>query len=188
MWICFAASATTVFHMKLLLKKIRSKIASIRLLMHMARNARYIRDIEVMLRRKDHELLKLQHAYDEIEQELRKMEFDEASARAQLMQLRVHGMSIEGRTGYAVTAFIPEEVNERMRNSHKEVQNSFAHVIALELVSRALKQLWNVNSRGAVSATIFNHLGDRSEAMPIFDSDRRRLYAHESETGQRLLT
>jgi len=174
--------------MKLLLKKIRSKIASIRLLMHMARNARYIRDIEVMLRRKDHELLKLQHAYDEIEQELRKMEFDEASARAQLMQLRVHGMSIEGRTGYAVTAFIPEEVNTQIRNSHKEVQSGFIQVIACELVGRALKQLWNVNSRGAVSAMVFNHLGDRSEAMPIFDSNRRKLNDAEADIVQRLLT
>jgi len=148
--------------------------------MHMARNARYIRDIEIMLRRKDRELLKLQHAYDELEQELRTMEFDEASARAQLMQLRVHGMGIAGRTGYAVTTFIPEEVNTRIRNSHKDVQDSFVRVIACELVTRALKQLWNVNSRGAISAMVFHHMAkggkyDHSEALPIFDSDRLKL-------------
>ncbi len=80
----------------------------------------------------------------------------EHAARAQLMQLRVYGLSdSQRRTGYGVTAFIPTEVLDTLRVSPVGVLDNFCLTIAAELVRRALRGLWNINSRGAVSALVF---------------------------------
>jgi len=83
----------------------------------------------------------------------------EDAARACLMQLRVHGMSDgRGRTGYGVTAFIPEEVLRSLKDATAGDKVAFVRVVADELVRRALAGAWNVNSRGAVSALLFEPL------------------------------
>lgn len=83
----------------------------------------------------------------------------EDAARALLMQLRVHGMQdSHARTGYGVTAFIPEEVLSALTKSDSETRIAFVRVVADELVRRALAGAWNVNSRGAVSALMFEPL------------------------------
>lgn len=82
---------------------------------------------------------------------------DDGAARAMLMQLRVHGMTDRaGRTGFGVTAFIPEETLSAIRE--KDVAVTFTRIVADELVRRALAGAHHVNSRGAVSALLFEPL------------------------------
>jgi hypothetical protein len=96
----------------------------------------------------------------------------EDAARACLMQLRVHGMSDgRGRTGYGVTAFIPEEVLSEIRNAR--MAKIFTQIVADELVRRALAGAHLVNSRGAISALLFEPLvpGKQCGAIgAIFDT------------------
>ena len=84
-----------------------------------------------------------------------------------LMNLRVAGQSVRGRTGYAVTTFIPEDVLAALRARPERVPE-FIKLVASELVARAMKGLWNVNSRGAVSALIFEDVSNpRAGLQPV---------------------
>jgi hypothetical protein len=98
----------------------------------------------------------------------------EDAARACLMQLRVHGMTDNHhRTGYGVTAFIPEEVLDVLTKVDAQTRISFVHIVADELVRRALAGAHHVNSRGAISALLFEPLvpGKQCGAIgAIFDT------------------
>jgi hypothetical protein len=92
------------------------------------------------------------------------------------MQLRVHGMQdSHARTGYAVTAFIPEEVLTTLTKADRDTRIAFVRIVSDELVRRALSGAWNVNSRGAVSALVFEPLvpgRPLGAAGAIFDTPR----------------
>jgi hypothetical protein len=84
---------------------------------------------------------------------------NEDAARACLAQLRVHGMTDNHhRTGYGVTAFIPEEVLNVLTKVDAQTRISFVRIVADELVRRALAGAHHVNSRGAISALLFEPL------------------------------
>lgn len=98
---------------------------------------------------------------------------DEASARAQLMQLRVHGESIRGRTGFMVSAFVPNDVLDRLVKSTDAQKAAFRDRVAAELVSLALRGLFRVTQKGTMHAMIFEPLGPESNkriASAIFET------------------
>lgn len=86
---------------------------------------------------------------------------------AEFMQLRVHGMSVRQRTGYGVTAFIPEGVVDKIK-SDAGMRAAFTKMVAESLVESAVSGLLNINSRDKVSAILF---GDDACAKIVFDSD-----------------
>lgn len=59
-----------------------------------------------------------------------------------LMSLRSENASIKGRTGRAVTVFIPDEVLERLRPDTAK-QQLFVNKVAGQLVRRSLYAVWN---------------------------------------------
>jgi len=65
-----------------------------------------------------------------------------------LMQLRSNSTSINGRTGQAVTVFIPAETLERLRPNAAK-QRLFTDRVAKQLVRRALYGVWHAQA-GAV--------------------------------------
>lgn len=77
----------------------------------------------------------------------------------ELMQIRVHGRWEHGKTGYGVTAFIPEEVLAVMRGKQEKDQALFVEVVAKVLVDRAIKGLYYRNQHGKAAAMIFEPVG-----------------------------
>jgi len=101
-------------------------------------------------------------------------ERDEARARAQLMQLRVHQESVRGRTGFMVSAFVPDSVLATLRRSPRRAHEAFRDRIAKVLVERALEGLFRVSSQGRMVAMIFEPLGatsDKRIVSPVFETD-----------------
>lgn len=94
-------------------------------------------------------------------EKLKAAQWSEDGARAQLMQLRVFGMTsgAASRTGYGVTAFIPSETLEFIRAEQAagrwSALRDFTKLVSDELVSRALRGALHINSRGAASAMVF---------------------------------
>lgn len=62
-----------------------------------------------------------------------------------LMQLRAGDTTIKGRTGQAVTVFIPEEVLVKIRPDGAK-QKLFIDRVAKQLVRRALYGVWHVQA------------------------------------------
>ena len=101
------------------------------------------------------------------------MHNDDASARAQLMQLRVHGESIRGRTGFMVSAFIPNGVLERLRAGTERQKSEFQQRVVTELVALALRGIFRVSNHGTMQAMIFAPVSkDAKRATPsaIFET------------------
>jgi hypothetical protein len=109
---------------------------------------------------------------DEYQRSVTLSTYDEETARAALMQLRVMQMSAHGRTGYGVTAFIPNEVLEKVRNDSTQ-QALLRQTVAITLIQRALAGMWHLNSRGNISAVLFAPKGAAKEGIcgAVFDAD-----------------
>lgn len=109
---------------------------------------------------------------------------------AELAQLRVHGMSVRQRTGYGVTAFIPEGIVDKIKVD-AGLRAAFIKMVAESLVESAVSGLLNINSRGKVSALIFEHERDSdgkyvaSKAMHVFDSDIKGYHMADSTTTRK---
>jgi hypothetical protein len=93
---------------------------------------------------------------DQYERELRLLQMEPNAAEAQLMQLRVHGMSRNGVIGYGVTAFIPEDVLQKVRGMHPQDVSTFVSAIAENLVYRAIKGLWYRSPMNHVAVMVFD--------------------------------
>lgn len=102
-----------------------------------------------------------------------RMEKDEESARAQLMQLRVHQESVEHRTGFMVSAFVPAGVIKRLNAGSPQQRLNFQMRVSKVLVEHALKGLFRVTAKGTMHAMVFEPLGDVSNkriVSPVFET------------------
>ena len=106
------------------------------------------------------------------------LRLDENSARAQLMQLRVYGKEIDGGrdTGFGVTAFIPHEVLQGIRDSqNRGGRIAFTRRVADVLVYRALKGLWDMSGKNnKVTALVFEPVGRNSAQVSTWLEGGRR--------------
>jgi hypothetical protein len=112
---------------------------------------------------------------------------ENAQLRAQIAHLRVHGMTVRGRTGYGVTAFVPNEVLDKVRHN-PEKQDALRTAIFDALLHRALAAMWNINSRGAIMATIFSPLDVNGNSEPcgvLFDSSDQVVMAEVTTSIER---
>lgn len=109
---------------------------------------------------------------DQLERARNLIHFDEGTARAALMQLRVHQTSEKFRTGYGITFFIPTEVVDKLRTATVTDRLNFRDMVFSSLLEFALKGVFHSNSRGNLSAMVFFPLGSRTVAGEIFDVDR----------------
>jgi hypothetical protein len=112
---------------------------------------------------------------------------ENAQLRAQIAHLRVHGMTVRGRTGYGVTAFVPNEVLDKVRHN-PEKQDALRTAIFDALLHRALAAMWNINSRGAIMATIFSPPDVNGNSEPcgvLFDSSDRIVMAEVTTSTER---
>lgn len=101
------------------------------------------------------------------------LERDEESARAQLLQLRVHQESVGNRTGFMVSAFIPQGVITRLSAGTDTQRAAFHHNVAKVLVEYALKGVFRVSKQGNMVAMVFEPLGPKSNkriVSPIFET------------------
>lgn len=78
---------------------------------------------------------------------------DNNALRSQLMQLRVTPGS--QRKGFAVAAFIPEDVLREMKTRSPEAINRFVDTIARVLVYRAVNGLLHIEPSGEVTSIVF---------------------------------
>jgi hypothetical protein len=79
--------------------------------------------------------------------------------RAMLMQLRVYQTQEQGRSGFAVTAFIPQETVDRIRRDGDK-QHNFIVKVARHLVRRAVMGLVHVTQPGnRVTSITFEKIG-----------------------------
>ena len=103
------------------------------------------------------------------------LEKDEQSARAQLCRLRVQQETILDRTGFMVSAFIPERVLKQIREGTVPEQDAFRNRVLNALLNHALSGLFRVNKLGNLTAMIFEPLGVESNkriVTPIFESTK----------------
>lgn len=97
---------------------------------------------------------------------------DENSARALLMQLRVYQMqNEEGRSGFAVTAFVPNDVLAHAKK-FPQYKNTLVRTVAIVLVRRALDGLWNMGHENKVTALVFEPIGDSAQCSTWGDGPR----------------
>lgn len=102
---------------------------------------------------------------------------DEPTARAMLLQLRVHQESVRQRTGYMVSAFIPSIAVEKLTALGEAKQKQFAGVVAEVLVNNALSGvLRRHQSTNKLTALIFEPVTKRGQnvqlAGAIFETDQ----------------
>jgi hypothetical protein len=99
--------------------------------------------------------------------------------RAQIMNLRV-SQAAEGRTGWEVMCYIPEEVVKKItewEKSDPDLFEGFMFNVARPLVRNAIKGVVHVNKQGRVNALVFEPL-DLNKAprapkwvMALFEKD-----------------
>jgi hypothetical protein len=116
---------------------------------------------------------RLRIAEDAVERYHNLETYEEETARAALLQLRVHQMSAKGRTGYGVTVFIPTEVVNKLSSAPQATLAQFRDAVFGAALERAVNGMWNINSRGNCSAILFAPRGANKEivAGAIFDKD-----------------
>lgn len=136
---------------------------------HLRSEIRYMNE---NIRSKD---LKLADALSEID--LLRME--ESTARAMLMQLRVHQESVRKRTGYMVSAFISDGVVTKLVELGADKQKQFAAVVAEVLVSNAVNGILKRHqSTNKLTALIFEPITKQGQEHVqlvggIFETDQR---------------
>lgn len=103
---------------------------------------------------------------DEYSRAVTMQSYDDNTARACLCQLRVMQMNnARGRTGYGVTAFIPNEVIARLSTDTPERLIQFRDAVFTSLFERAVRGMWHINSRGNISAILFAPVGSKKEGI-----------------------
>lgn len=93
----------------------------------------------------------------EVNEEIAALKKQIENLRAQLMHLRVHQQNptgVRGRTGWMVSAFIPDSVLSALRRRPEGLQD-FITLVAHALVSNAINRILFVSNKGEVSALIF---------------------------------
>jgi hypothetical protein len=94
--------------------------------------------------------------------------------RALLCQLRVRQTKEDGRLGWAVQAFIPDEVLERLRRK-PELINRFIGQVSDKLVIQALKGIEKVTQPGdRVCAILFEKLGNGPAVISAMQENCKR--------------
>lgn len=114
---------------------------------------------------------------------------DEQTARAMLMQLRVHQESIRHRTGYMVSAFIPQGVVEKLNSFTAGNRAKFVSVVAESLVNNALSGILRRNSAtNKLTALIFEPITSMGQNVKlvggIFETDQRPEYIPMEKTNR----
>lgn len=124
--------------------------------------------------------LALQRYIDKLNSKLAGMrgEPNEATARAMLMQLRVHGESVRRRTGYMVSAFVAQSVIERLLKLDDDSRKKFTATVAEVLVENALTGLYKRSSAtNKLTALIFEPITARGQNVQlvggIFETDQK---------------
>lgn len=91
----------------------------------------------------------------------------EQTARAMLMQLRVHQESVRHRTGYMVSAFIPTGVIEKLI-AMPERCSDFRNVVASVLVGNALSGLFKRSqATNKLTALVFEPITKRGQNVKL---------------------
>lgn len=126
--------------------------------------------------RNEIDLLRIQ--VDSLHEVLAMRKMEESTARAMLMQLRVHQESVRRRTGYMVSAFIPDGVVTRLAELGEAKQKEFVTVVAEVLVNNALSGILKRHqSTNKLTALIFEpitKLGQNVQLVGgIFETDQR---------------
>jgi hypothetical protein len=101
---------------------------------------------------------------------LRAATADETTARAQLCRLRVVPESPGGRTGFMVSAFVPTDVLNRLKNSTQSEQDAYRDSVVKVLVNRAMAGLYRVTARGNMVATVFEPIGSKVGITMVFET------------------
>lgn len=101
---------------------------------------------------------------------------NEMTARAMLMQLRVHQESVRHRTGYMVSAFIPQGVIEKLVHMSTDEQQRFVKAVAEVLVSNAMSGIYKRSqSTNKLTALIFEPITKHGQEAKlvggIFETD-----------------
>lgn len=92
----------------------------------------------------------------------------EQTARAMLMQLRVHQESVRHRTGYMVSAFVPDGVVQQLRHLGADSQQQFASAVAESLVSNAISGIYKRSAAtGKLTALIFEPITKRGQNVQL---------------------
>lgn len=125
----------------------------------------------------------LQTEIDSTKLLLKETEHAKQLAEAQLMQLRVYQQEENGRLGFMVSAFIPEEVIREMRDASSERKTTFKASIAESLVSRAVDGIFHLNKQGKMQALLFEpmrRVGTNSDRVvsPVFETEKGRIKIH----------
>lgn len=120
-------------------------------------------------------LLKTQ--VDSLHEDLARRAEDESTARAMLMQLRVHQESVRKRTGYMVSAFIPDGVVTKLAELGADKQKQFAAAVAEVLVSNAVNGILKRHqSTNKLTALIFEPIIKQGQNVQlvggIFETDQ----------------
>lgn len=93
---------------------------------------------------------------------------DEATARAMLMQLRVHQESVRRRTGYMVSAFVPQGAVEKLIHLGADQQKAFVTAVAEVLVNSAMKGIYKRSAAtGKLTALIFEPVTKRGQNIQL---------------------
>lgn len=115
----------------------------------------------------------LNYMNDRMAEKVKALNTSEESARAQLMQLRVHQESVEHRTGFMVSAFVPTGVIKRLTAGTAQQRLNFQMRVSKLLVEYALKGLYRVSTKGTMTAMIFEPLSlnsNKRSVTPIFET------------------
>lgn len=138
----------------------------------------------------------------ELELKLREKEFEISHLRAHLMELRVaQEADRQGAVGWMVSAFVPDSAIKALR-AKPEMIPDYVKLVAEALVSNAVQGIIRIDSRGKVSAMIFEHVTNPKQQVircrPIFETDNEhsaavdlkeaKQLASESEHTRRMLT
>lgn len=102
----------------------------------------------------------------------------EATARAMLMQLRVHQESVRRRTGYMVSAFIPLGVVEQLIHLGSDQQRCFVQAVAEVLVNNAVNGIYKRSqATNKLTALIFEPISKHGQNVAlvggIFETDEK---------------
>lgn len=116
----------------------------------------------------------------QLESALREINFlrdAEQSARAQLAQLRVAQETVQDRTGFMVSAFIPQGVITQLNRRGESAKRAFCTRVVAILTEHALKGIYRVSAKGKMVAMVFEPLGpnsDKRAISPIFETDIKK--------------
>lgn len=148
-----------------------------------SRSSKKFTDLLRRLRTQRDRILKSRRVIKELEAALAAEKEKTQLARAQLCQLRVEQETLPERTGFMVSAFIPDGALSRLTDDKVE---QFTRVIADALVLNAVKGIRRVNQRGNMTTMIFVPVGhmDKRTVMPVFESGGKYVVEDLQESGQ----